>query len=93
VYRTAATRRVKALEHYSDLNFTRKQTLYQMEKATDLGDAMAEESAAQLERMRATYALAIYWAQLALLQGEPIDRLLTPAPKAPSPPLPTEPKP
>ncbi|HUN00479.1 MAG: hypothetical protein B7X12_01505 [Halothiobacillus sp. 20-53-49] len=93
VYRTAATRRVKALEHYSDLNFTRKQTLYQMEKATDLGDAMAEESAAQLERMRATYALATYWAQLALLQGEPIDRLLTPAPKAPSPPLPTEPKP
>lgn len=93
VYRTAATRRVKALEHYSDLNFTRKQTLYQMEKATDLGDAMAEESAAQLERMRATYALATYWAQLAMLQGQPIDRMLNPAPQAPSQPLLTEPKP
>jgi outer membrane protein TolC len=93
VYRTAAISRVKALEHYSDLNFTRKQTLYQMEKATDLGDAMAEESAAQLERMRATYALATYWAQLAMLQGQPIDRILNTASQAPVLPLPTEPKP
>jgi outer membrane protein TolC len=83
VYRTAAMSRVKALEHYSDLNFTRKQTLYQMEKATDLGDAMVEESAAQLERMRATYALATYWAKLALLQGQPIDRVLNSTPSAP----------
>lgn len=72
VQRKAALSRVQALENYSDLNFTRKQTLYQMEKATDLGDAMVEESAAQLERMRATYTLATYWAELAVLEGRPI---------------------
>ncbi|HUX81869.1 MAG TPA: TolC family protein [Halothiobacillus sp.] len=72
VQRKAALSRVKALENYSDLNFTRKQTLYQMEKSTDLGDAMVEESAAQLERMRATFTLASYWAELAVLEGRPI---------------------
>lgn len=72
VQRKAALSRVKALENYSDLNFTRKQTLYQMEKATDLGDAMAEESSAQLERMRTTFTLASYWAELAVLEGRPI---------------------
>lgn len=72
VQRKAALSRVQALENYSDLNFTRKQTLYQMEKATDLGDAMVEESAAQLERMRATFILAAYWAELAVLEGAPI---------------------
>ncbi len=82
VYRKAAISRVKALENYSDLNFTRKQTLYQMEKATDLGDAMVEESAAQLERMRTTFALATYWAELASIQGQPIDSILTSSPSA-----------
>lgn len=80
VYRKAAISRVKALENYSDLNFTRKQTLYQLEKATDLGDAMVEESAAQLERMRTTFALATYWAELASMQGQPIDSILTSSP-------------
>lgn len=80
VYRKAALSRVKALENYSDLNFTRKQTLYQMEKATDLGDAMVEESAAQLERMRTTFALATYWAELASMQGQPIDSIFTSSP-------------
>ena len=89
LYRTAAASRVKALEHYSDLNFTRKQTLYQMEKATDLGDAMAEESAAKLERMRASYALALYWAQLAALQGQPIEQVLLPTAE-PSPAAPAK---
>ncbi len=93
VYRTAANSRVAALEHYSDLNFTRKQTLYQMEKATDLGDAMAEESAAQLERMRTTFALAMYWAQLSALQGQPIDRILIPASSERVMPTRTESKP
>ncbi|MGC8698197.1 MAG: TolC family protein, partial [Halothiobacillus sp.] len=93
VYRTAATSRVKALENFSDLNFTRKQTLYQMEKATDLGDAMVEESSAQLERMRTTYALAVYWAELAALQGQPIDRILAPLPSSGVLPSPHEPTP
>jgi outer membrane protein, heavy metal efflux system len=80
VYRKPALSRVKALENYSDLNFTRKQTLYQMEKATDLGDAMVEGSAAQLERMRTSFALATYWAELASMQGQPIDSIFTSAP-------------
>lgn len=93
VYRTAANSRVAALEYYSDLNFTRKQTLYQMEKATDLGDAMVEESTAQLERLQTTFALATYWSQLSALQGQPIDRILTMPSSEPVIPTRTESKP
>jgi len=85
VYRKAALSRVKALENYSDLNFTRKQTLYQMEKSTDLGDAMVEGSVAQLERMRTTFALATYWAELAGMQGRPIDSIFTTEPTVAKP--------
>jgi len=76
VHRGAGQSRVKALENYSDLNFTRKQTLYQMEKATDLGDAMVEESSARLERMKNDFSLAMNWARLLVLEGKPIGQLL-----------------
>ncbi|MGC9458058.1 MAG: TolC family protein, partial [Halothiobacillaceae bacterium] len=71
-----AADRADALDAYSDLNFVRKQTLYEMEKATDLGDAMVQLSRARLERMEAEYALALAWAQLDLLQGRNFAQIL-----------------
>ena len=68
--------RMQAMENYADLNFTRNQTLYQMEKATDLGDAMAEMSMAKLERMKTTYDLATRWAEYALLTNRSIEAVL-----------------
>ncbi len=68
--------RMQALENFADLNFTRNQTLYQMEKATDLGDAMAEMSMAKFERMKTTYDLATRWAEYALLTNRSIEAVL-----------------
>ncbi|MFW5954861.1 MAG: TolC family protein [Guyparkeria sp.] len=68
--------RMQAMENYADLNFARNQTLYQMEKATDLGDAMAEMSMAKFERMKTTYDLATRWAEYALLTNRSIEAVL-----------------
>jgi len=76
LHRSTGQERVLALENFAELNFMRKQTLYQMEKAADLGDAMVEMSVARLERMRTTYALAMRWAELALLTNRPLDEVL-----------------
>ena len=76
LYQKAGLSRAKAQANYADLNFTRKQTLYQMEKATDLGDAMVEESAAALLQLRTTLALASAWAELAVMQNHPLDQVL-----------------
>lgn len=85
LYQQAGLSRAKAQAQYADLNFTRKQTLYQMEKATDLGDAMVEESAADLLRLRTTVALATAWAELAEMQNQPLDHALFPAKPEPVP--------
>ncbi|HER35304.1 MAG TPA: hypothetical protein ENO19_07540, partial [Halothiobacillaceae bacterium] len=76
LYQTAGQQRVVALENFAELNFMRKQTLYQMEKAADLGDAMVEMSVAQLERKRTTYALAMRWAELSLLTDQSLTTVL-----------------
>jgi len=74
--RSTARSRVEALENYAELNFVRNQTLYQMEKATDLGDAMAMMSQAKLERMSVTFDLALRWAEYALLTNQPLEAVL-----------------
>ncbi|WP_372591101.1 TolC family protein [Guyparkeria sp.] len=76
VQQSVGLSRMQAMENYAELNFTRNQTLYQMEKATDLGDAMAEMSMAQFERMKTTYDLATRWAEYALLTNRPIETVL-----------------
>ena len=76
LHRSTGQQRVVALENFAELNFMRHQTLYQMEKAADLGDAMVEMSVARLERMRTTYALAMRWAELALLTNQSLDSVL-----------------
>lgn len=76
LHRSIGRQRVIALENFAELNFMRKQTLYQMEKAADLGDAMVEMSVARLERMRTTYDLAMRWAEIALLTDRPLEAVL-----------------
>ncbi len=76
VHQSIGQQRIDALDTYAELNFMRNQTLYQMEKAADLGDAMAEMSMAKFEGMQTTYALAMRWAELALLTNQPLDAVL-----------------
>ncbi|QGT77858.1 hypothetical protein GM160_02520 [Guyparkeria halophila] len=76
VQQSVGRQRIDALDTYAELNFMRNQTLYQMEKAADLGDAMAEMSMAKFERMQTTYALAMRWAELALLTDQSLEAVL-----------------
>mgnify|MGYP006289100251 FL=1 len=77
VQQSVGRQRIDALDTYAELNFMRNQTLYQMEKAADLGDAMAQMSMAKLERMQTTYALAMRWAELAMLTDQSLEAVLT----------------
>ncbi|MGM0517080.1 MAG: TolC family protein [Pseudomonadota bacterium] len=81
---SAGYSRIEALDKFAELNFVRNQTLYQMEKATDLGDAMAQMSQAKLERMTITFDLATRWAEYALLTNQPLETVLLGQPDAPS---------
>lgn len=54
---------------YRDLYLDRSRALYELDVKADLGDAMAEQSAARLFRAQTDYALALAWARLAALSG------------------------
>ncbi|UCE75584.1 MAG: transporter, partial [Gammaproteobacteria bacterium] len=56
---------------FRDLNLDQARTLYELEARADLGNNMAEFSAARLRRARAEYQLALTWAEVALLTGHP----------------------
>lgn len=56
---------------FRDLDLDRARTLYDMEASADLGDTMAQFSAARLRRAEAEYQLALTWAEVALLTGHP----------------------
>lgn len=54
---------------YRDLYLDRSRAQYELDIKTDLGDAMAEQSAAKLFAARTEFALALAWARLAALTG------------------------
>lgn len=54
---------------YRDLYLDRSRARYELDIKSDLGDAMAEQSAAQLFARQTEFALALSWAQLAVLTG------------------------
>ncbi len=56
---------------FRDLNLDQARTLYELEARADLGNNMAEFSAARLRRAQAEYQLALTWAEVALLTGHP----------------------
>ncbi|MCG5497620.1 TolC family protein [Ectothiorhodospira variabilis] len=67
------TRREQAQVHadYRDLYLDRSRSLYEMEVATDLGDAMTRQSEALLLTAETEFLLALAWERLALLTGQP----------------------
>jgi outer membrane protein TolC len=62
------------------LDFDRAQAEYEMELKTDFGDALVGQSEAALLRAQTEYNLALDWARLAALTGEPYSPfILSPA--------------
>jgi outer membrane protein TolC len=53
------------------LNFDRAQAEYELEKKTDFGDALVGQSESALMRAQTEFSLALNWARLAALSGEP----------------------
>lgn len=53
------------------LNFDRAQAEYELELKTDFGDAMVGQSESALLRAQTEFSLALNWARLAALTGEP----------------------
>jgi outer membrane protein TolC len=53
------------------LNFDRAQAEYELELKTDFGDALVGQSESALLRAQTEYSLALDWARLAALTGEP----------------------
>ena len=54
---------------YRDLYLERSRTLYELEVTSDLGDAMAELTQAQLFKSQTVFQLAVSWAKLDSLLG------------------------
>jgi len=62
---------VRATTDYRDLYLDRSRALYELDVATDLGDAMTQQSAAMLFAAQTEFELALAWERLALLTGQP----------------------
>jgi outer membrane protein TolC len=56
---------------YRELYLDRSRTLYEMEARADLGDAMVRQTEARLLSLRTEFELALAWAQLEVLLGQP----------------------
>ncbi len=89
VLRAQRDQAISELE-FRDLALDRARTLYDMEATADLGDSMANFSAARLRRAEAEYQLALTWAEVAVLTGNPAWDPMAPgvAAASPSPPPP-----
>jgi outer membrane protein TolC len=60
------------------LNFDRAQAEYELELKTDFGDALVGQSESALLRAQTEYSLALDWARLAALTGEPVSPFIHP---------------
>ncbi len=58
---------------YRDLYLDRSRALYELEVTSDLGDAMVKLSDAQLFKAQTVFELAINWAKLDVLVGNPMN--------------------
>jgi outer membrane protein TolC len=67
----AQREQVRTFTDYRDLNFDRAQALYEMEFKTDFGDALVGQSESALLAARTEFQLALDWARLSALSGEP----------------------
>jgi outer membrane protein TolC len=60
-----------AEQAFRDLDLDRARAEYEHEFAADLGNAMADQTAARLRSLRADYELALTWARIAAITGRP----------------------
>jgi outer membrane protein TolC len=67
----AQREQVKKFTEYRDLNFDRAQAEYELELKTDFGDALVGQSESALLAARTEFQLALDWAHLTALTGEP----------------------
>ena len=58
-----------AEQTFRDLDLDRSRTNYELEFASDLGNTMADSTAAGLKRMQAEFQMLLTWAEIALLTG------------------------
>ncbi len=58
-----------AEQAFRDLDLDQARTNYELEFASDLGNSMADATAARLHRARAEYQLVLTWMEIALLTG------------------------
>lgn len=56
---------------YRDLYLDRSRAQYELDIKTDLGDAMAQQTASRLYAAQTEFSLALAWARLAALVGQP----------------------
>lgn len=67
-----AERQAVDVKHdYRDLYLDRSRARYELDIKTDLGDAMAQQTAARLFAAQTEFSLALAWGRLAALVGEP----------------------
>ncbi len=55
---------IKAINQWRDMQLDQNRTLYELEFSTDFGDALVNQSAAELYRAKTEYAIALQWATL-----------------------------
>jgi hypothetical protein len=77
-----AEERSKADLVWRDYNLERSRTLYEQEVKSDLGDAMTQQSKAQLQQQQVQFCRALTFAELNALQGKPLWPLPKSAPPA-----------
>jgi outer membrane protein TolC len=61
-----------SLAAYRDLYLDRSRGLYELDVKTDLGDAMVEFSNVRFQAAKTNYELALTWARLDALTGNPV---------------------
>jgi outer membrane protein TolC len=66
----------KVLSDYRELYLDRARMIYQQEVRTDLGDSMAQASAAKLRSAETEYAIAMALARLEALVGKPLQEFM-----------------
>ena len=67
----AQREQVKVSHDYRSLDFDRAQALYELQVKTDFGESLVGQSKAALLAARTEYALALDWARLSALTGQP----------------------
>ena len=79
----AQREQVTALTEFKLLDFDRARAFYELDLETDFGTALVGQSEAALQEGKTEFALALAWARLARLTGQPLSRVIKAEEKGP----------